>query len=99
MNKSVSLDQAFLDKVQEMIEKNISDSSFGVKELALEVGISRAQLYRKLHSSIGKSPNQLIKEIRLKEAFDLLQRKVGTVSEIACQMGYVLHRSKSFFPG
>ncbi|MCK4992239.1 MAG: helix-turn-helix domain-containing protein, partial [Bacteroidales bacterium] len=94
MVESVSIDQVLLKKVQEAIEKNFSDSSYGVEELALEVGISRAQLYRRLHSLTGKPANQMIREYRLEKAFELLQRQVGTISEIAYQVGF---SSPSYF--
>ena len=94
MNISVSIDQVLLKKVQEAIEKNYADSSYGVEELALDVGISRAQLYRRLHSLTGKPASQMIKEYRLEKAFELVQRQVATISEIAYQVGF---SSPSYF--
>jgi len=94
MNESISKDQVLLKKVQEAIEKNFSDSSYGVEELALEIGISRAQLYRRLHSLTCKPATQMIKEYRLKKAFELLQMKTGTISEISYQVGF---SSPSYF--
>ncbi|NOR35060.1 MAG: helix-turn-helix domain-containing protein, partial [Bacteroidales bacterium] len=94
MNISVSIDQVLLKKVQESIEKNYSDSSYGVEELALDVGISRAQLYRRLHSLTGKPASHMIKEYRLEKAFELVQRQVATISEIAYQVGF---SSPSYF--
>ena len=94
MHISVSIDQVLLKKVQEAIEKNYSDSSYGVEELSLDVGISRAQLYRKLHSLTGKPASQMIKEHRLEKAFELVQRQVATISEIAYQVGF---SSPSYF--
>ena len=94
MNISVSIDQVLLKKVQEAIEKNYSDSSYGVEELALDVGISRAQLYRRLQSLTGKPASQMIKEHRLEKAFELVQRQVATISEIAYQVGF---SSPSYF--
>lgn len=94
MNISVSIDQVLLKKVKEAIEKNYSDSSYGVEELAFDVGISRAHLYRRLHSLTGKGANQIIREYRLEKAFELLQMRAGTISEIAYQVGF---SSPSYF--
>jgi len=94
MDISVSNDQVLLKKVKEAIEKNYSDSSYGVEELAHDVGISRAQLYRRLHSLNGKAANQMIKEYRLEKSLELLQMQVGTISEIAYQVGF---SSPSYF--
>ena len=94
MVDQVSIDEAFLKSVQEAIEKNYADANFGVEELAREVGISRAQLYRKLQSLTGKAANQMIREFRLERAFELLQMRFLTISEIAYQVGF---SSPSYF--
>lgn len=94
MNESDSIDQVLLKKVQEAIEKNYSDSNYGVRELALDVGLSRAHLYRRLQSLTGKGANQIIREFRLEKAFKLLQMRVGTISEVAYQVGF---SSPSYF--
>ena len=94
MIDSVSIDEAFLSRVKEAIEKNYSDSSYGVDELSRDVGISRAQLYRRLQNLTGIPANQMIKEFRLKRAFEMLQMKIGTISEIAYQVGF---SSPSYF--
>jgi TolB-like protein/AraC-like DNA-binding protein/Tfp pilus assembly protein PilF len=94
MREPVSLDEALLKKVQDAIEINYSDSNFGVEELSLEIGISRAQLYRRLHKLTGKPANQMIREYRLKKAFELLQMQVGNVSEISYNVGF---SSPSYF--
>ena len=82
------MDQAFLDKVLEAIENNLANENFGVEELALEIGISRVHLHRKLKFLTGKSTGKLIKEFRLKKAMELLQNNVATSSEISSQVGF-----------
>jgi len=66
--------------------------------LASAVGFSRSQLSRKLKGLSNKTPNQLIREIRLTKAQQLLEQKVATVSEIAFQVGYsnLSYFSKSY---
>ncbi len=94
MNEEASMDQLFLDKVLRAIEKNLANESFGVDELAHEIGISRSQLHRRLKSINGQSASQMIREYRLKRAHEMLQQKVGTVSEISYQVGF---SSPSYF--
>jgi len=48
MPDSHSLEIDFLDKITEIIERNISNEKFGVSELAHEVGMSRSNLLRKV---------------------------------------------------
>ena len=94
MSEETSMDQLFLAKVNEAIDNNLANENFGVDELAIEIGISRSQLHRRLNSLIGQSPSQMIKEFRLKRAMEMLQKKVATASEISYQVGF---SSPSYF--
>lgn len=93
-----SMDEQFVQGVIAEIEHNIDNEYFSVEDLASAVGFSRSQLSRKLKSLSDKTPNQLIREIRLTRAQKLLQQKVATVSEIAFQVGYsnLSYFSKSY---
>ncbi|MEK7250666.1 MAG: helix-turn-helix transcriptional regulator, partial [Bacteroidota bacterium] len=83
-----SIDDAFLQKVMSAVEKKMGDESFSVEELAKEVNMSRSQLHRKLTALTNQSPSDFIRYMRLHRAKDLLQQNVGTVSEIAFQVGF-----------
>jgi len=85
---------AFIDKIKEIILNHLDDSSFGVKQLASELGLSRSQTLRKVKASTGKSVSKLIKEIRLKEGAKLIQETDLTASEIAYRVGF---SSPSYF--
>ncbi len=82
------MDNAFINKVKQTILEHIEDEKFGVSELASEIGFSKTQIWRKVKASTGKSINQLIREIRLKEAAKLIQKNEFTASEIAYQVGF-----------
>lgn len=94
MDEEVSMDQSFLDKLHKAIEDNLGNEHFGVDELAHEVGISRSQLHRKLHTLMGKSASQMIREFRLEKALEMLQNNVATASEISYRVGF---SSPSYF--
>ncbi|MBR9914455.1 MAG: response regulator [Algicola sp.] len=93
-----SIDDKFLQNVFKTIKNNLNNEHFGVEEITREVGFSRSQLHRKLKALSGKSPNQLITEIRLNEAHRMLTLKTGSVSEIAYAVGYsnLSYFTKSF---
>ncbi len=84
----------FLTVIKLIIEDNIGNENFSVSDLAEEVGLSRSMLHRKLIKLTGKSATDLITEIRLKRALELLKNDVVTVSEIAYRVGY---SSPSYF--
>ena len=80
--------RTFMDKLTEVTEANYSNSSFGVSELTIEMGISHSSLHRKLKSNIQQSISQFIRETRLKHALELLQLQTGSVAEIANKVGF-----------
>ena len=89
-----SVEERFLKRVTDSIEKNLDNEFFSVEDLASEVSFSRSQLHRKLKALVGKGPNELIREFRLARGMELLQKGAGNVSEVAMQVGYT---SLSYF--
>jgi TolB-like protein/AraC-like DNA-binding protein/Tfp pilus assembly protein PilF len=83
-----SSDQAFLQKLREIVLANMADELFGVGELARQAGISRSVLHRRLHTLQDKNISQFIREIRLERAQRLLQDHSGNVSEVAYAVGF-----------
>jgi AraC-like DNA-binding protein len=82
------IDQKFLEKAIAVINKHISDVSFGVELFANNMSISRSLLFKKINSLTGESPLDLIKRIRLNKAAKLIQNNGGNISEIALEVGF-----------
>ncbi|MDO7877209.1 two-component regulator propeller domain-containing protein [Hymenobacter sp. ASUV-10] len=83
-----SADQKFLNRLNELILQHLDDEEFGVDQLGQEIGLSRTQLHRKLKAITGQSPGDCIRQTRLLRALALLQARVGTVAEVAYQVGF-----------
>ena len=83
-----SLDQAFLEKFDATILAHLGDESYGVDQLGSDLGLSRTQLHRKLKALTGQAPGEYLRQTRLLRALALLQAKIGTVAEVAYQVGY-----------
>jgi DNA-binding response OmpR family regulator/two-component sensor histidine kinase len=83
-----SLDDAFLQKAILVVEKRMNDEKFSVEELAVEIGMSRVQLHRKLTALTGQSSSEFIRSLRLHRGMELLKKNAGTVSEIAYMVGF-----------
>lgn len=83
-----SLDEQFIAKAISIVEEHISESEFGVEELSVEMGVHRAQLYKKLEHLTGKSPQQFIRILRLKRGRQLLEQSGLYVSEVAYRVGF-----------
>jgi signal transduction histidine kinase/ligand-binding sensor domain-containing protein/DNA-binding response OmpR family regulator len=88
-------DLAFLEKITEIIEKNLSNSNFGVEELSKEVGLSSSHFYRKLKQLTGQVPNVYLRNFRLQRAAELLASNSGfNAAEVMYQIGI---ESNSYF--
>jgi signal transduction histidine kinase/DNA-binding response OmpR family regulator len=86
--EATSLDQQFLQRIQEIIEENLENEDFSVDDLAAKAGVGQRQLQRKLKALTDSSPQQCIRSMRLQRARQLLEQGAGTVSEIAFRLCY-----------
>jgi DNA-binding response OmpR family regulator len=93
-----SLDQKFICKLQDILDRELSNAEFTSEDFATAIGMSRMQLHRKLKSLLGVSATEFIRNERLKVAADLLKNGKGTVSEIAYATGFnnISYFSKCF---
>lgn len=87
-------EKRFIEKVNKLIEKNISNPDFSVENLALELGMSRSQLFRKFRASFELSPSEIIRIERLKYSKKLLSGGEYNINEIADLVGF---KSSSYF--
>ncbi len=81
-------EEKFLFQLMDYIEGVWNKPNFNVTHFSKDLGYSKSQLYRKLLSLTGKSPNNFIKEFRLHKALDLLHQQNGNISEIAYESGF-----------
>jgi AraC-like DNA-binding protein len=87
-------DEKFLTLLMDYADAAWSNTNLKVDDFSKPMGCSKSQLYRKLVSLTGQSPNTFIKEYRLKEALKLLTKATGNISEIAFETGF---SSPSYF--
>ena len=87
-------DQVFLAKLTEILTANLGNADFGAEELALEAGLNRSRLNRKLFTIKGKTASQFIREIRLRKSLEMLKNEDVTAAEVAYKTGF---SSPSYF--
>lgn len=85
---------SFLENVLQSIENHLADDQFSIDTLCREVGVSERQLQRKLKSITNKTPNQLIRSVRLHRAKEFILQKNKNISEAAYMTGF---NSVSYF--
>ncbi len=93
-----SVEEQFLEKLQEVIAENFEKPDFGAEDFASEMEMSRMQLHRKLKHLTGLSAMEFLKDQRLKTAATLLERGDLSISDVAYSVGFndLSHFSKSF---
>ena len=77
-----------LERIMSYIEEHISDSDIGVGDMAAAAAVSRSGLQRKLKQTMGVTPQDLLREARIKRACQLLRTSNKTIAEVAYACGF-----------
>ncbi|WP_460948004.1 two-component regulator propeller domain-containing protein [Spirosoma daeguense] len=81
-------EEKLLEKVHLVINKNLNNPDLSVEMIAGDIGISRVHLHRKLKELTNLTTRDLIRNIRMKQAAELLTIKGLSVSEVSFAVGY-----------
>lgn len=92
--ESDSRNEVLVKRIIQIIEAHMSDYNLSVDLIAHEMGISKSTIQRKLKGTINKNLNQLIREYRLEKARKMIEKKTGSLSDIAEATGF---NSLSYF--
>ena len=83
-----SADEAFLKKVQKILDQHLSDPEFNADTFSKQVGMSRMQLHRKMMAYTGLSTSSFIRSQRLKQATVILQSSDYSINEVGYMIGF-----------
>ena len=83
-----SLDARFLEKLNQVIEKNIDNPELNPSSLASDMAMSKMQLYRKVTALTNQTVFNYIRTMRMQQAARLLLTTDKQISEIALSVGY-----------
>lgn len=91
-------DDALMDRIMRSVNAHMSETDFNVDMLAEDVGISRAQLHRKMKEITGISSGRFLRNLRMEQAARLLREGKINVSQVAGSVGYIdlAHFSTAF---
>lgn len=78
----------FMNKVQELLEKNMSTEGYTVDMLSASMGMCRTRFYNRIKEITGKSPIEYMFSFKMDKAKTLLASQQYSVSEIAAMLGY-----------
>lgn len=82
------IENEFYQKFLDIIDQEISNAEISIEEIGTRLGLSRVQFYRKIKAITNYSPNEILKNRRLKTAYNRLVSSESTVSEIAYSVGF-----------
>lgn len=86
--QTVLSEEALIENLRELIEKNLSDPDLSIAKLASELCMSRSGLFAKVKAATGDTPNNMISEARLSKARELLEEGKRPINEIGYMVGY-----------
>ncbi len=88
VGKEAQIEDAFLKKVNEIIEEHLADANFEIPQLCKVLHMSQSQLYRKVKALTGQSIVAYVRSYRLYKGRELLQTSGMNVSEVAYTVGF-----------
>ena len=86
--KLTAKEKAFVEKMERMVEENLSDESFNATVLAEQTGMSYTRFYLRVKELLGMTPQEYLTERRLTRARELLGIGDYNVSEVCYQVGF-----------
>lgn len=81
-------DEAFMRRIMDFVEKNISNADVNIGDMAEAAAVSRSGLQRKIKQMMGVTPLDFLREARIKRACQLLENSNKSISDIAYECGF-----------
>ena len=80
-------DRKFMDRLVELMEKNMDNGELVVDDLVSELAVSRSVFFKKLKTLTGLAPIEFIKEMRMKRAVQLIETGEFNMTQISYMVG------------
>ena len=83
-----SPDERLINRIMDVVNKNLNNSDLNIDMICSEVGISRVHLHRKMKEMTNQTPHDFIRNLRLKQAARLLSMKGQSITEVVYHCGF-----------
>lgn len=80
-------DRKFMDKLVDLMEKNMDNGDLVVDDLVQELAVSRSVFFKKLKTLTGLAPIEFIKEMRINRAVQFIETGEYSMTQIAYMVG------------
>ena len=84
-----AVDQRLMMNIEQYVLQNMSRGQISLEEMATAMGMGRVPFYHKVRNLTGKTPTELVRDLRLKHACLLLKRTNINMSELAVNIGFM----------
>ena len=85
---SDSIDQRLIDSIEQYVQQNMSRGTINMEEMAQTMGMAMKPFYQKVRDITGKTPKEVVRDIRLRHACILLQRTDINMTMLANHIGF-----------
>lgn len=84
-----AMDQQFMLSVEQYVAQNMSRGKIDLEEMASALGMGRVPFFHKVKALTKKTPAELVRDIKLKNACLLLVRTDINLTELASNVGFI----------
>ena len=83
------MDQQLMRNIEQYVMQNMSRGQISLEEMATAMGMGRVPFFHRIRNLTGKTPAELIRDMRLKHACILLKRTNINMSELSTNIGFM----------
>ena len=82
------MDRQLITSIEQYVQQNMSRGHINLDEMAQAMGMSMRPFFQKVRDITGKTPAEVVRDMRLKHACLLLKRRNINLSELATNVGF-----------
>ncbi|MBO7045178.1 MAG: helix-turn-helix domain-containing protein, partial [Prevotella sp.] len=83
------MDQQLLKNIEQYVMQNMSRGQISLEEMSTAMGMGRVPFFHRVRNLTGKTPAELVRDLRLKHACILLKRTNINMSELSTNVGFL----------
>ena len=84
-----AMDQQLMKNIEQYVMQNMSRGQISLEEMATAMGMGRVPFFHRIRTLTGKTPAELVRDLRLKHSCILLKRTNINMSELATNVGFL----------
>ncbi len=81
-------DKKLLEKIYAIMEENLMESELNIRNMTVNLGMSRTKLYYKIKGLTGQTPNEFFKTFKLNKAAEMIKEGKYKISAISDMVGF-----------